>query len=151
SRLGVPLRSFSVSMARVRQAQFSELDARRRSGLLKGLMFLHLRKDLDAEPLDWRECQDPFEASDEARPAARRGILTSYGLRKDIQRLLSAIRTDLDSFTEVEAFALMTSGYRQTDAEMSKLPGAGAAPRTEEPWRFLRIMKLLEPGRGFDD
>jgi hypothetical protein len=135
----------------VRQAQFSELDARRRSGLLKGLMFLHLRKDLDAEPLDWRECQDPFEASDEARPAARRGILTSYGLRKDIQRLLSAIRTDLDSFTEVEAFALMTSGYRQTDAEMKKLPGAGAAPRTAEPWRFLGVMKLLEPGKGFDD
>jgi hypothetical protein len=150
SRLGVPLRSFSVSMARVRQAQFSELDARRRSGLLKGLMFLHLRED-DAEPLDWRECQDPFEASDEARPAARRGILTSYGLRKDIQRLLSAIRTDLDSFTEVETFALMASGYHQTDAEMSKLPGVSAAPRTAEQWRFLRIMKLLEPGKGYDD
>ena len=54
-----------------RQAQFQELDARRRSGLLKGLMFLHLRKDLDADPVDWRECQDPHEASDEARPAAR--------------------------------------------------------------------------------
>ena len=44
-RLGVPLRSFSVSMARVRQSQYQELEARLRSGLLKGLMFLHLKKD----------------------------------------------------------------------------------------------------------
>jgi hypothetical protein len=151
SRLGVPLRSFSVSMARSRQAQFSELDARRRSGLLKGLMFLHMRKDLDADALDWRECQDPFEASAEARPAARRGILTSYGLSKEIQRLLSAIRTDLDSFTEVEAFALMTSGYLQADAEMSKLPGVTAAPPAAEPWRFLGIQALLSLGKGYDD
>jgi hypothetical protein len=151
SRLGVPLRSFSVSMARARQAQFSELDARRRSGLLKGLMFLHMRKDLDAEALDWRECQDRFEASDEARPAARRGILTSYGLSKKIQRLLSAIRTDLDSFTEVEAFALMTSGYHQTDADVSKLPGVTTAAPTAEPWRFLGIQPLLSPGKGYDD
>jgi predicted acylesterase/phospholipase RssA len=152
SRLGVPLRSFSVSMARARQAQFSELDARRRSGLLKGLMFLHMRKDLDAETLDWRECQDPFEASDEARPAARRGPLTSYKLSKDIQRLLSAIRTDLDSFTEVEAFALMTSAYRQTVAEISKLPGLAPVTTTAEPpWRFLEIEPLLSPGQGYDD
>src|SRR5207249_5905953 len=44
-RLGVPLRSFSVSMARVRQSQYQELEARLRSGLLKRLMFLHLKKD----------------------------------------------------------------------------------------------------------
>lgn len=143
SRLGVPLRSFSVSMARSRQAQFSELDARRRSGLLKGMMFLHLRKDLDADMLDWRACQDPFKASDEAPPAASEGILTSYAMEKDIQRLLSAIRTDLDSFTEVEAFALMTSGYLQTKAEINKLPGATIATPPEKPWRFLEIHALL--------
>jgi predicted acylesterase/phospholipase RssA len=78
ARLGVPLRSFSVSMARVRQAQYQELAARLRSGLLKGLAFLHLNKDLDADPVDWRERQDPHEASDEARPADRRGVETRY-------------------------------------------------------------------------
>jgi len=54
-------------MSRVRQAQFRELAARTRSGLLKGLVFLHLKKDLDADPVDWRECQDPSDASEEAR------------------------------------------------------------------------------------
>jgi predicted acylesterase/phospholipase RssA len=151
TRLGVPLRSFSVSMARVRQAQFAELDARRRSGLLKGMIFLHLRKDLDAPVLDWRECQDPFNASDEARPAADLNPLTSYEIQENIQRSLSAIRTDLDSFTEVEAFALMTSGYRQTGAEVGKLPGVTTGAPNAQPWRFLAIQKLLSPGQGYDD
>ena len=150
-RLGVPLRCFSVSMARVRQAEFQELDARRRSGLLKGLMFLHLQKDLDADPVDWRECQDPHDASDAARPAARRGVLTRYGIQKSVQRLLSAIRTDLDSFTEVEAFALMTSGYRQAQQGSEQLEGFPEAVPTRDGWRFLDIEPLLHPGRGFDD
>jgi predicted acylesterase/phospholipase RssA len=150
-RLGVPLRCFSVSMARVRQAEFQELDARRRSGLLKGLMFLHLQKDLDADPVDWRECQDPHDASDEARPASRRGVLTSYGIQKSVQRLLSGIRTDLDSFTEVEAFALMTSGYRQAQQESELLDGLSEAVPPRDGWRFLDIEPVLHPGPGFDD
>lgn len=59
TRLGVSMRSFSVSMTRVRQTQYRELAARKRSGLLKGLMFIHLKRDLDADPVDWRDCQDP--------------------------------------------------------------------------------------------
>jgi predicted acylesterase/phospholipase RssA len=150
-RLGVPLRSFSVSMTRVRQSQYQELDARRRSGLLKGLMFLHLKKDLDADPVDWRECQDPHEASENARPAADRGVLTRYGMQKSVQRLLSAIRTDLDSFTDVEAFALMTSGYRQAQKEFEHLDGFPEAKQPSEGWRFLSIEPVLHPGRGFDE
>jgi predicted acylesterase/phospholipase RssA len=150
-RLGVPLRCFSVSMARVRQSEFQELDARRRSGLLKGLMFLHLKKDLDADPVDWRECQDPHDASDEARPAARRGVLTRYGIQKSVQRLLAGIRTDLDSFTEVEAWALMTSGYRQARAASEQLEGFPEAVPPPDGWRFLDVEPVMHPGRGFDD
>ncbi len=150
-RLGVPLRSFSVSMARVRQSQFQELAARRRSGLLKGLMFLHLKKDLDADPVDWRECQDPHDASDAARPAERRGVLTRYGTQKSVQRLISAIRTDLDSFTEVEAFALMTSGYRQARFEFRNLTGFPPAVPAQGGWRFRQIEPVLDPGPGFDE
>jgi predicted acylesterase/phospholipase RssA len=151
SRLGVPLRSFSVSMARVRQSQFEELAARRRSGLLKNLVFLHLKKDLDADPVDWRECQDPYDASDEARPVELRGVLTRYGLQKSVQRLISALRTDLDSFTEVEAAALMTSGYRQAEFGCKTLKEFPSATPPKDPWKFLRIEPALQPGPGFDD
>jgi hypothetical protein len=149
-RLGVSLRSASVSMTRVRQAQYRELAARERSGLLKGMLFLHLKRDLDADPVDWRECQDPFEASDQARPANRRGVLTQYGLQKSVQRRLSAIRTDLDSFTELEASALMTSGYRQAEAQFGCL-STWPEPRTAHAWKFLKVEPLLSPGPGFDE
>lgn len=152
ARLGTALRSFSISQARVRQAQYRELAARRRCGLLKGLMFLHLRKDLDADPENWRECQEPQEASDEARPAERRGPCTTYLLQKEVQRLLSAIRTDLDSFTEVEAFSLMTSGYLQAKSGFGQLTGFPTELPPEKGWRFLKIAPMLEdPGPGYDD
>jgi hypothetical protein len=34
---------------------------------------------------------------------------------------------------------------------MSKLPGVTTTPRTEESWRFLSILELLKPGKGYDD
>jgi hypothetical protein len=149
-RVGVPLRSASISQSRVRQAQYRELDARRRSGLLKGLMFLHLKKDLESEPVSWRECQDPLDTRDRAR-SARRNVLVGSGLQKEVQELLSGIRTDLDSFTDVEAFSLMTSGYRQAQAQLRAcLPAFAGSTSAPVSWRFLVIEPALQPGRGFD-
>jgi len=151
-RLGVVLRSFSVSMARVRQAEFRELDARRRSSILRGLMFLHMKKDLDVDPVDSVACQDPYEASDDARPLDRRGILTRFGIRKDVQGLLAGIRTDLDSFTDIEAYSLMTSGYRmaQYDFKRSIERLFPAAEFTDMPWTFLGAEPLLSQGPQLD-
>jgi hypothetical protein len=150
-RLGVVLRSFSVSMARVRQAEFRELDARRRSSILRGLMFLHMKKDLDVDPVDWVDCQDPYDASDDARPLDRRGILTRFGIRKDMQYLLAGIRTDLDSFTEIEAYSLMTSGYRMAQFDFKRsIEGLfPAAELTNTPWKFLEVESLLSQGPQF--
>jgi predicted acylesterase/phospholipase RssA len=114
--LGVPLRSTSILQARIREAQFEDLSARRRSRLLRGLMFVHLKADLDVDPVDWIDCPDPFDTDDDdARPPSRRGKLTRYGIAKEIQQCLANVRTDLDSFSDIEAFTLMTSGYRQTE------------------------------------
>jgi predicted acylesterase/phospholipase RssA len=151
SRLSVSLRSFSVSMTRVRQTQYRELAARLRSGLLKGLVFLHLKRDLDADPVDWRDCQDPYDASDEVRPASRRGVLTQYGLQKSVQRLLSEIRTDLDSFSDLEAFSLMTSGYRQAQAQLESQQQWPAAQPPSVPWPFLEVEPHLNPGPHFEE
>lgn len=38
-------------MERVRLANFADLSARRRSGLLRGLMFLHMKAGLDSDVL----------------------------------------------------------------------------------------------------
>lgn len=150
--LGVPLRSFSVSMARVRQAEYHELDARRRSSILRGLMFLHMKKDLGVDPVDWVDCQDPSEASEEARPIDRRGILTRFGIRKDVQASLAGIRTDLDSFSEIEAYALMTSGYRMAQFEFRhSIEGTfPVAERSSNSWKFLDAESLLGQGPHFE-
>jgi hypothetical protein len=150
--LGVPLRSNSILQARVRQAQYHELDARRSTLLLRGLMFVHLKKDLDVDPVDWVNCEDPYDASDESRSVLRRGELTTYGIRKDVQRCLAAVRTDLDSFSEVEAWALMTSGYRMTEREFpATIAGFdGTAVAAREPWRFLAVELPMQQRQGVD-
>ncbi len=144
--LGVPLRSNSILMSRVRTEQYDDLMARKRSGLLRGLMFIHLKKDLDADPINWANCQDRFEATDDARPASRQGVLTRYGLLKDVQKKVAELRTDLDSFSEAEAFALMLSGYRMTEHAFKHEESLRAFPSEEgspEDWRFLRVGRAM--------
>jgi predicted acylesterase/phospholipase RssA len=147
--LSVPFRSNDILMSRVREAEYQELRARVDARALQGLMFVHLKKGLDAQPLDWVGCQDPTV------PPGRAYSTTEYGVDKDLQGKLAAIRTDLDSFTEVEANALMLSGYLMTEHELKQLnlrherdgePGSwgGAdvnAPRGE--WPFLQLELLM--------
>jgi len=141
--LGVPLRSNSILQARLREAQYRDLDARRRSGLLQGLMFIHLKLGLESHPVDWADCQDPSEP-----PAAE--PLLPYGVQSEVQQKLAAIRTDLDSFSDTEAFALMTSAYRMTEyalREPEATLGFATPDAKPVPWRFLDIAdELAQPG-----
>ena len=139
--LGVLLRSNDIFQARIREAEYHDLKGRRRSGLLRGLMFVHLKADLDVDPIDWLQCPDPYDASDEARPPERRGPLTRYGIPKELQQLLSGIRTDLDSFSDAEAYALMLSGYRVTEYQLKYgncVEGFAFSPRSEY-WDFMQV------------
>ena len=150
--LGVLLRSNSILQSRIRVAEFDDVEARARSRLLKGLMFIHLKKDLDSETVDWNGCEDPISASDDAVPASRRGPLTPYGIRKELQRSLAGIRTDLDCFNEAEAFALMLSGYRMTEEEFPRsLPWFPMNRQVYPAWPFLAISPLMETKRNDEE
>src|SRR5262249_3312324 len=72
----VPLRSNSILMGRVREQEFRELEALRNVSALSGLLFLHLKKDLDTNYVDWVDCPVPHGAFDEV--LKKRGTLTSY-------------------------------------------------------------------------
>jgi hypothetical protein len=145
----IGLRADEIAQERVRVAEYQELESRVRSGLLRTLMFLHLKKDVDVPPKDWVGCPLPYHASEEAKPAADSGPLTTYGINREIQRAIAAIRTDLDSFNNAEAWALMTSGYRMTETHFPpKLNNATVPelPDAERPWRFLCIAdRMAEP------
>lgn len=139
--LGPLLRTNSVLMERVRQAQFQDLKGRLRAGLLKKLMVVHLKKGLLVDPIDWKECEEPPDI-----PLRRRSDLLEYGVLREVQQLLAGVRTDLDSFTEVEADALMASGYLMASTYARDLEGFPMADLKAEDrgnWSFLRIEKPL--------
>src|SRR5215471_22728 len=148
--LDVPLRSNSILQSRVREAQFEELAARKRSSLLRGLMFLHLKKDLDALRINWvghNEQPDPADLE-----TGKDDPYTTYGVDKTIQHQLSATRTDLDSFSDTEGCALMCSGYAMADEDLEQLGDLKklfTAPRTTVNWRFLTIMPAMKPDEGY--
>jgi len=147
---GGPARANSVLQARVRLAQYRELDARKSSGALRGLMWIHLREELEPNAVDWTDCLDRFSHEDEGLPEKEAGPLTGYGMHREIQDALARLRTDLDSFSETEAHALMCSAYLMTrlalaqdDSPFSKHAGQQAA------WRFLKVEPHLKSPEGF--
>jgi hypothetical protein len=135
--LGVPLRSNSILQARVRGSQFQDLASRRRGGMLKGLMFVHLKKGLETSPVDWVDTQDRSE-----QPG--HDPLLGYGIQRDIQRRLAAVRTDLDSFSEAEGWSLMASGYLMTKSALGQpILGFALEPAHAHAWKFQEVVPLL--------
>jgi predicted acylesterase/phospholipase RssA len=121
-------------MERVRLANFADLESRRRSGLLRGLTFLHMKAGLDANVIRLRFSQET--SSPESTP------LSPSGIRKDFQRALAELRTDLDVFTTDEANGLMACGYQMAakglDRELPKLQTVWrAAPRSDWPFQEM--------------
>lgn len=140
--ISVPLRANDILMERVRNSQFQDLNTRFKSGLLKGFMFIHLKMGLDVQAIDWINCEDPTDEDPRYKPQAK---LTAYSIRKDIQKHLAAIRTDLDSFNDTEAFALMTSGYLMTAlAYKQSIKGFPLPAAEPHDWFFLEIENDLK-------
>ena len=135
--LGVPLRSNSILQSRVRSAQYHELDARLRSELLQGLMYIHLKKELTAHPMDWLTCEERTVV-EAPKP------VTSYDINRQYQAALADIRTDLDSFTDNEAHALMLSGYRMTEHYCPETLSDIVKPAGPQPWEFLRLDSTMK-------
>lgn len=132
--LRVSLRSASILGARVRGLLYGDIAVRERSSLLRGFMFVHLTKDLDTPDVEWVGCKDQKLLT--IRP------VTSYGIHKKFQKRVSAIRTDLDCFSEAEAYALMTSGYLMTKSELGKRI-KGFPDKGSVSWPFRTIENIM--------
>lgn len=144
---GVLLRTTSVVQARVRESQYTNIEMRRRASLLSGMMFIHLRQNLQGGNVTWKECKSSLQKSDfEATELTKDS--TRYNVAADVQKKLAAIRTDLDSFSDAEAFALMASGYKMTrwQFEQGCVEGFRSPERTFG-WPFLdeQIESAMKP------
>ncbi len=163
--LPVANRSNSILMNRVRGAEYTELAGLRRSGTLRGLMIVHLKKGLPSPPRDWSRCQEPYDPEDDALAPGVGVQRPPYGIDEQVQRALSELRTDLDSFTDDEAYALMAAGYAMTRFELSHAlpdppradpelealaswPFAPMLARLDEPDAESGLLQALQPGRA---
>ena len=139
---GFFMRSMNTLMERIRQAAFGDLEARRRSGLLRGLMFLHMKEGLAADPIPLPFSEVPVKLA--------RSQLTPSGIRRDFQAALAEIRTDLNRFTLDESRALMACGYqmasRSFERDLGHVAELGSEAR-REAWPFDELLgEITAPG-----
>lgn len=138
--LSVLMRSNSILMDRVREEQLRRLN----QGQNCHLALVHLRKELPVKEAYW--------IGSDGQPAKKsepvdESQLTSFGVALSIQDRLSKVRTDLDSFTEVEACSLMMDGYLMSKKVLSEQDGIKdrltPAP-ADGTWGFLKIQPWME-------
>jgi predicted acylesterase/phospholipase RssA len=134
-------RSNSVLMKRVRGAQYGELARRRRAQTLLGFMTVHLTKGLPAAPRDWIGCPEPWEPDDDGLPSA---ASRPYGLDADAQLAMARLRTDLDAFSDDEAYTLMAAGYRMTELDLED--AITCQPVATGTWPFTATLTTLRTG-----
>lgn len=145
--LAVPLRSNSILMSRVRDAEYDDLMSRIRSSELRELMFIHLKMDLRADPVAWVGSIEPAQSADLAAGKPPQDEETNYHINRYVQRLLAANRTDLDAWNDAEAYALMLSGYRMTEQQLDPAATTLPMPKPNETmddpkWDFLKVDNL---------
>ena len=132
----VPLRANSILQATIRAATYRALGERQRSRL-RELVFVHLKQELEARDVD---------AIGMKTRQAQGEPPTSYGIPRRIQALLANVRTDLDSFTQREAFALMLSGYRILEHELPKqLHSLALSKEAPFAWDFFEVEQEMDP------
>jgi predicted acylesterase/phospholipase RssA len=142
------VRSDLVLQERVREKQLGDLITRYETGLLNGLVLMHLKRDLEADPIKWHHCEHPTRSIWITHKNDENKDLTSYGIRMDVAEELSKLRTDLDAFTDAEAYALMYAGYKQTEFQFGNSEIARSFIKTEpekdKNWKFLAIQPYME-------
>jgi NTE family protein len=92
-------------------------------------------------------------------PSPAQTGLTSFGVDTRVQALLARVRTDLDSFSELESRSLSLDGYLMVDASLAEpyaagLAGfAGARPGDPGAWQFgtplIRAAVAAQPAGAY--
>lgn len=137
-------RTFDIFQDRLREEELLRL--------LEGqgrprVAFMNLRKGLTATTASWKNADDQIVPGKVVQSADTPPM--EYGVDPRVQDLLSKIRTDIDSFTEVEAYSLMLDGYLMSELELQRLSDIwGSLDKNtgvDAPaWQFLGIESLMK-------
>lgn len=113
------------------------------------IAFMHLRKGLGIREIPWIGNEGTPSGPVHSVPPTSK----QFGVDPDVQDLLSKVRTDLDAFSEVEAYSLMLDGYLMSSAELKRFRshtgyGTPEAERSStQPqaagWKFLAVASKI--------
>lgn len=105
--------------------------------------YFHLTRGLFARNIEFNE--QPVQ--DEPGKPMMAGIVPSleeFGIHEDMQRALAHVRTDLDSFTDLEAGCLEADAYLMSDNRLRASLDSYIAPvEHSEQWSFNRYSAAL--------
>jgi NTE family protein len=107
----------------------------------ENVAFFHLTRGLESYDIPYLSA-----AGVQSQPKLRLApsTLDSYGVDPGVQQMLSKVRTDLDSFTDTEAFALMTDGYLMSETELTRIAKHfETQPVNPAQWRFLCVRERM--------
>ena len=129
--LQVLLRSSSIQARTIRTSVLHEVNDLQKTSRLINAWTVHLTKGISSE----------VETDADQ--------LTDYGIPIGLQAKLAELRTDLDRFSDAEAFALMLSGYRMTDHALpeddSPFPVSSERDGT---WPFIQLADIIDQPRS---
>jgi NTE family protein len=137
--VSVLLRVSSILQSRIRTESLLHLFDTQGNN---NVAFMNLRQGLGVRTIAWVD-QNNQQATDEIiSPNSQ-----SFGIHPEVQDSLSKMRTDLDAFTEVEAYSLMLDGYRMSKDELGCFMESASYSNNkkseslhpEENWTFLSI------------
>lgn len=135
-------RADNILQERLRELQFKDVMEREATTQINTLLNLHLKSGLGQEPISWLYCADPPRTIYDLNSDGKTD-LTKYGVLRNVQLRLSEIRTDLDSFNDTEAYALMYSGWSQTKLRFHPNLNMDENAHTETAWKFLSIKPFV--------
>lgn len=121
--VGMTLRSTDIQMDRNRELIYEDLKNKKDKGILKGFIFTHLKQGLKAHDIKHSQLIQEFE----------------NGSDKEFQELIANIRTDLDKFSKITAYALIYNGYQLLEDRLDCKDEA-----KKEQWVFLDIKKDVD-------
>ncbi len=132
--VSVLLRVASVLQDRTRTEGLLHLKAKKK----KNIAFIDLRRGLGIREISWNSEMDKAAEKDKVtKPSTAK-----FHVNAEVQEKLSFIRTDLDAFTEVEAYSLMLDGYLMSEKELATFKKSKS--HAKESWKFNEIAPWME-------
>ncbi len=145
-RLSIVSRINNALMDRSRDQEYELVKNMFNENKIKGLCITHLKQCFDIKEIA------PFDKVD--TKASCRSDIYGTELDKEVQVKLSKVRTDLDSFNDVEAYGLMNSGYTIMSEWFEILKQEqdiwkNYEAKREFSWRFLKIREKISSDKSW--